>query len=122
MTETHRVDRALVASAEARGLNDMAQSLQKQGESKQREAQRAGRFEPPPPPPSPPDLAETRRRFFENKEREGSPDEDRDAVGRYLDLLSTPGDEDLGGGDALAPELDMDPLDGLDGPLAPLEP
>jgi hypothetical protein len=100
---------------------DMAQSLQKQGESKQREAQRAGRYEPPAPPPSPPDLAETRRRFFENKEREGSPDEDRDAVGRYLDLLTTPGDEELGG-DALAPELDLDPLSGLDGPLAPLGP
>lgn len=72
---------------------DMAASLQKQGESQKREARAPSPFLPPPSPAEPPDLAETRRRFFENQEREGSPLEDQEAVERYLDLLSS---EDAG--------------------------
>jgi hypothetical protein len=67
---------------------DLAASLQKQGESKKREARRPSLFLPPPPPPTPPDLEETRRRFFENQEREGAPLEDQEAVERYLDSLA----------------------------------
>lgn len=67
---------------------DMATSMQKQGESKQREAEAARSQAAAAPPPPPPDLAETRRHFFENREKEGYPLEDREAVEGYLDSLT----------------------------------
>lgn len=97
---------------------DMAQSLHKEGESKEREAKAPSRFDPLPAPSAPPDLAEVRRRFFENREREGFPLEDEDAVRGYLDDLATEDELPEGfvpppvggaGGpdDALAPDLDL---------------
>lgn len=105
---------------------ELATSLQKQGESKEREARAALPFRSPAPPPAPPDLAEARRRFFENQEREGSPLEDREAVDAYLDLLSEEGaapDMELEGagprpgfGPDSGLEEERSPFGGLDAP------
>ncbi len=99
MQQVEEALRAMEATEEVRQqqrrivtrMLDMAQSIQKQGESKERESKESGTYRTLEPPPAPPDLAEVRRRFFENRERDGVPMEDEEAVEGYLDSLAAEG-------------------------------